>query len=62
MKTVAEYKEMSANQLEYEIICLRESCKHSIELGNYGQLVKFATMLEYVDYLLTAKFAKVCNG
>ena len=52
MKTIAEYKAMTFDQLEYAIVCLRMHCKQCIESGDYAQLVQYALELESADYVM----------
>ena len=55
MKTIASYKQMTVNQLEYTIVCLRERCRQCIDNGDYDQLVKYALELECAAEVMAAK-------
>lgn len=55
MATIASYKQMNFDQLEYAIVCLRGRCRQCIDNGDYDQLVKYALELECVDELMKAK-------
>lgn len=55
MATIASFKKMSVDRLEYEIVCLRERCKQCIDNGDYEQLVKYAKDLQRAAEVMMAK-------
>ena len=52
---IADYKQMSVDRLEYEIVCLRGRCRQCIDSGDYEQLVKYALELECAAEIMAAK-------
>ena len=55
MATIASYKQMTVDQLEYAIVCLRERCRQCIDNGDYEQLAKYALELECAAEVMMAK-------
>lgn len=55
MTTIASYKQMTVDQLEYAIVCLRGRCRQCIDSGDYDQLVKYALELECAADVMLAK-------